>query len=303
MILLSLCIPTNGIIEWVFPVLDKIYSQKADTDLFEVIVTDNGENQEFYNRMTLYSKDKPNLVYKKTKAPMFENQIEALRLASGQYLKFINHRSIMEPGSLRWMIELVCETMQEKPIMYLSNGALKYSSRRTYSDFDGFVCGLREYASWTTGVGVWRTDFNNISVDKAYNKISPHSDVLFAVRKNRKYIIDDTIWSHDIDNSHIKKGRYDLYKAFGIEEISITLQLYIDGDICLNTLKCVIKAYENCVAGFYTEFNILHEPCSYIIDGFNDAMGVFLSKRRVLARAYMKLPGYIISLLFRRLKG
>ena len=45
--LLSLCIPTNGISEWVFPVLDSIYNQKVDDSLFEVIVTDNGNNEQF----------------------------------------------------------------------------------------------------------------------------------------------------------------------------------------------------------------------------------------------------------------
>lgn len=42
--LLSICIPTNGIVEWVIPVLKSIYSQKADNSLFEVVVTDNGNS-------------------------------------------------------------------------------------------------------------------------------------------------------------------------------------------------------------------------------------------------------------------
>ena len=38
--LLSLCIATNGVSEWVFPVLDSIYSQEVDQSLYEVVVTD-----------------------------------------------------------------------------------------------------------------------------------------------------------------------------------------------------------------------------------------------------------------------
>ena len=46
--LLSLCIPTNGIIELIFPVLESIYSQNdVDSSLFEVVVMDNGDNREF----------------------------------------------------------------------------------------------------------------------------------------------------------------------------------------------------------------------------------------------------------------
>ena len=39
---LTICIPTNGIVEWVFPVLDSIF-QQDDVNLsrYEVVVTDN----------------------------------------------------------------------------------------------------------------------------------------------------------------------------------------------------------------------------------------------------------------------
>lgn len=298
---LSLCIPTNGIIEWVFPVLDAIYDQNVDPALWEVIVTDNGDNAEFFKRMTKYAASHANLIYKKTDAFLFENQIEALRLASGEYLKFLNHRSLLEPGAILWLIQLVKETLNDKPVMYLSNGALKYRERQIYDSFDGFVRGLREFASWTTGVGVWKSDFDKIPLDWKYNRISPHSDVLFWERHRDKYLIDDKVWSHDIDSSHVKKGKYDLYRAFGCEEIMVTLNLLNDGDICADTLKYVIKCYEKYVAGLYLRFNILRKPCSYSLDGFDDAMGIFLSKRRVLLMAYMRIPKMIVVNVCRKL--
>lgn len=299
---LSLCLPTNGIAEWVFPVLDAIYMQDVSAEEFEVVVTDNGDNEEFYEQMNTYSKRHDNLIYKRTGAFLFENQIEALRLANGEYLKFMNHRSVLEPGAIQWMIELVKETVHEKPIIYLSNGALNSKKRCVYDNFDGFVRGLREYASWTTGVGVWKCDFDKIPENFVYNKISPHSDVLFAERHRNKYIIDDTVWSHEIDSDQSKKGKYDLYKAFGCEEITITLHLYIDGDISADTLKYVIKSYEKCLAMFYLNFSILHKPCSYILDGFDDAMGIFMSKSRVLAKAYAGLPRMIINKVAHKFK-
>ena len=100
MIYLSLCIPTNGISEWVFPVLDRIFSQNVDSRLYEVIVTNNGQNEDFHFAMNEYAQQHENLIYRQTDAYMFENQIEALRLASGQYLKFVNHRSLLEPGTI-----------------------------------------------------------------------------------------------------------------------------------------------------------------------------------------------------------
>lgn len=299
---LSLCLPTNGIIEWVFPVLDAIFQQDANINEYEVVVTDNGDNKEFFEQMEKYAENQSNLVYKKTKAFLFENQIESLKLATGEYLKFMNHRSILEPGSIQWMIDMIKETMDKKPVIYLSNGTLKSQKKQAYDSFDGFVKGLGHYASWTTGVGVWKSDFERIPADYEYNKISPHSDVLFAERQKEKYIIDDRTWSHDIDTSHTKKGKYDLYKAFGVEEIAITLQLYIDGDISARTLKHVIRAYENLVADFYLSFNILHSSCSYMLDSFDDVMGIFLRKKRVLFIAYLKIPMRLADKVYRKLR-
>lgn len=299
---LSICMPTNGVIEWVFPVLDKVYEQEIDTDLYEVIVTDNGNSQDFFEQMSIYADKHSNLIYRKTNAFLFENQIEALRLGTGEYLKFLNHRSVLEPGALQWMIDLIKETINEKPVIFLSNGALQTGKRYEYDSFDGFVCGLKEYASWTTGVGVWRSDFEKIPNDKVYNKISPHSDVLFAERHRGKYIIDDHCWSHEIDTDHSKKGKYDLYKAFGVEELTVTLNLYIDGDITSNTFKKVKKAYRKCLSGMYRQFNVLKKPCSYVLDNFNDAMGIFFNKWTVLVCAYLGIPKMIAIRLFHTMK-
>lgn len=303
MVYLSLCIPTNGVSEWVFPVLEAIYAQDVDRSLFEVVVTDNGDNGDFKEKMKAFVGKYDNLVYKETRAFLFENQIEALRLARGEFLKFLNHRSLLEDGALEWMIGLVKEFMAEKPVVYLSDGALGLAKRAEYGTFDGFVAGLKRYASWTTGVGVWKEDFEKIPANWVYNKISPHSDVLFFERKRSKYVIDDKKWCHDIDHSHKNKGKYDLYKAFAVEEISITLSLYVNGDISSKTLKEVIGDYKAFVSWCYSEFNILHRPCSYNIDGFDEAMGVFMQKRDVLLKAYVRIMRDAIKAPFKWMKN
>ena len=285
--LLSLCLPTNGISEWVFPVLDAVYSQNVDNSLFEVVVTDNGNNEEFSVRIEAYKQRKKNLVYKKTAAFLFENQIEALRIANGEYLKFLNHRAVLEDGALQWMLDFIGEYRKEKPVIYLSNGALKLKKDLETDSFDEFVKGLREYASWTTGVGVWKEDFEKIPADKVYNKISPHSDVLFAERHKSKYVIADKAWSHELDTNHSKKGGYDLYKAFGIEELSITLGLYLDGDISIQTLQYVKNAYEKLLVNFYRDFSILKRPCSYNLKSFNDCISLFFDTKKIKREAWI----------------
>ena len=91
-LMVSLVVPTNGVIEWVFPVLDSIYQDEPEHSRFEVIVTDNGDNEEFQRQMESYCARYDNLIYRKTQAKQFLNQVEAFKLASGRLIKFVNHR-------------------------------------------------------------------------------------------------------------------------------------------------------------------------------------------------------------------
>ena len=159
--IISLCLPTNGVKEWVFPVLDSIYSQNIDNDLFEVIVTNNGTNVEFDLLMQDYARKHNNLLYRRNTSYMFYNQLEALQLASGKYLKFVNHRGLFAEGALQRMLDVVVSNEEDKPVIYFSNGVLE-KDYYELKNFDEFVSCLRRYVSWTTGVGIWKTDYDKI---------------------------------------------------------------------------------------------------------------------------------------------
>ena len=295
-ILLSLCIPTNGICEWVFPVLDSIYSQSDDMTSVEVVVTDNGHNKEFSERMTSYAEEHMHLYYKKTDAHLFDNQIEALKLAQGAYLKFVNHRTKLLPGSLARMIAIISENIEDKPAIYWANGVLKKKECNIVcSDFDCFVRNLGRYASWTTGVGIWREDFYKIDKHVKYNPISPHSAVLFSERRKNQYIINNEVLLQEIDTDQSKKGTYDLFKAFAVFEPAITLELLQDGDISAETFKIVKKDYEKFLCELYLDFCVFKSPCSYQLDGFKDAMGIFYNKYTIILGAALGVPRRILK--------
>lgn len=275
--IVSLCMPTNGMIEWVFPVLDSIYEQGVDSKLYEIVVTNNGNNEEFHVKMLDYAKKHENLIYSKNDAYMFYNQLEALKLASGKYLKLINHRGIFQKGALQHIIDVVIRNDITKPVIYFSSGALDKDIYRLNS-FDEFVRELKRYASWTTGVGIWREDYEKIPKGVKVDKISPHSCILFSERNKKEYLIDNYKFEEDIVYDHSKKGTYDLFKAFAVEEFTITLNLYIDGDISARTLKAVKSDYRRFVAALYWQFVVKREPCSYDLTGFDDSMGIYFTK-------------------------
>lgn len=281
---LSLCLPTNGVIEWVFPVLDSIYNQNVDESLFEVIVTNNGGNHNFHEMMLEYAQNHKNLIYRKTNAYMFYNQLEALKLATGQYLKLINHRATLTHGSIHKMIQIINENKELKPVMYFSNGVL--SQDYILENFDKFVYHLGKFASWTTGVGIWKQDYDHLPDDVKIDKISPHSCILFANRDKKSYKIYNYIFCKEIVTDHSKKGTYDLFKAFAVEELTITQNLFIDGDITASTLKKIKRDYKLFVVDLYWDFVIRHKPCSYDLSGFDDAMGIYFNKYEIVLLAY-----------------
>ncbi|MGM9958609.1 MAG: hypothetical protein ACI32B_05105 [Erysipelotrichaceae bacterium] len=294
--IVSLCLPTNGVIEWVFPVLDSIYNQGVDESLFEVIVTNNGDNAVFHEKMLEYAKNKGNLIYKRNSAFMFENQLEALKLGSAEYLKLINHRAVFNKNTLKEIISILNKYRHDKPAIYFSNGTIKDC---VLNSFDSYVKTLGIYASWTTGVGIWKTDYDRIPKNIKFDKISPHSCILFSERKKDKYVISSLTFCKQIDTGHSKKGNYDLFKAFGVEELSITQNLYIDGDISADTLKSVKKDYKEFLQDCYLKFIIRKCPCSYDLTGFNDAMGIYYTKFSIISGAYFLAVKKVLKKILR----
>ena len=218
-VLVSLCMPTNGVSEWVFPVLDSIYMQNCDDSLYEVVITDNGSNIEFKNKIKDYLKQYSNLIYVETDALPFLNEIEAYKNANGELIKFVNHRTKLLPGTLKKLIDFSKSNINSKPIIYYSNGILKKAKEIfKYNSFDEFVKNLSYYSSWSTGMAMWKSDLKDILNNSLnYNELFPHTNILFFTQNRKEYIINNTIIFDEIPQGKIPKGNYDIFFAFGIE--------------------------------------------------------------------------------------
>lgn len=136
--LVTLCIPTNGVPEWCQPVFESIYQQDVDEKLFQVVVTDNGDNQEFKKIAHQYQIDHKNFVYQETEAQGFLNQIESFKLAEGKLVKFLNHRNCLEPGALDYFINYA-KHGDEDTVVYFSEGNLHRKNVVKDDSFDSFV--------------------------------------------------------------------------------------------------------------------------------------------------------------------
>lgn len=278
---ISLCIPTNGVVEWVCPVLDSIFRQNVDASLFEVIVTDNGSNEAF--RETIVRDYLPrfsNLVYEKTTAPLFLNEIEAYKRAKGLLIKFINHRTMLVPGALEKLVTFARENAEEKPIAYFSNGVIENLQQEcvVYSSFDLFVKNLSYWSSWSTGMTFWKSDFDKLPEDAVFNYLFPHTTILFQIRERGQYMIDNTIIMDEIPVHTKPKGKYDLFYAFAVEYPGILLDLLRAGDITADTFQSVKKDNLEFISRQYYYYVIRKKPCSYDLSSYNTSIRIFYSK-------------------------
>ena len=152
--LLSICIPTNGVSRWVVPNVRQIYSLGTDNDIFEVVVADNAPNDEMDAAMAEFSKYS-NFRYVKTKAEGFYNIIENFVQAKGDFMIKINHRCLMQKGSIEKIYQIGCEYIDKKPLIFLSNGNLQKGSRMEFNSFDGFLQELSYWSSLSEGLFFW----------------------------------------------------------------------------------------------------------------------------------------------------
>ncbi len=289
---ISLCIPTNGIDDFIFEVLDSICSQNVSCNIYEVIIMDNGNNNHFKKKIKEYVKDKANFYYYETAAELFMGEIEAYKKARGRFIKFINHRTKLMPGTLKHYLDVVEKYSNQKSIIYFSNGVLNKNMIMNIKCFDDMIYNLSYWSSWSTGMGIWKEDFWKIvnSEDTHINYLFPHTSILFAIYKNREYVIDDVELLQELRSENIQKGNYDLFHAFCVEYPSILCDLYRNKYITAKTLKKVLDDNLNLIAFFYRGFVTFRKKTSYCLDGYDDATDIFYTKAQVEERIF-KLYG------------
>ena len=300
--IISLCIPTNGVIEWIFPVLESIYSQGISNDLFEVVICDNGNNGDFFKRIQEYKAIHNNLIYEKTTAPLFLSEPETYKLANGYFIKFINHRTKLTEGALQYFIDFAQKHIndEEKPIIYFSNGFLKLKkSIMEFSNFSDFIENLKIYSTWSTGMGFWKEDFEKlISGNVTFNELFPHITILFSERLRKRYIIDNTKFHIEIPQGKKPKGNYDLFYAFAVEYPSILVDLVVSGDLKTEAFLSLKKEVLKFCSNLAVDYFIFRKYCSYDLSSFDKSMKVFFSMKDVYFSIFMLSIRRVLVKLF-----
>jgi len=220
-ILLSICIPTDGSINWVLPVIDAIYKHNTvSLDSFEVVVTDNGENSRLGDALQFFKYK--NLRYIKTEEIGFFNLIRALKEGKGILRKMLNHRSVLLPGIINNWIEICKIYCNTKPVLYFLDGNIKGNQIIDCENIDKFIDKMSVWCSWSAGISVWDKDIpklNNIQI----NPMFPNSSLLFNLNENARYIIINEKYQNMLDETG--KGGYKLFETFGTTFLDMLFDL------------------------------------------------------------------------------
>lgn len=247
--ILSICLPTNGVVEWVIPTLESIYAQNVDFSLFEVVITDNGEDSRLGEALKDYKY--PNLVYIQTKDKGFLNLVTCLQKGNGLFNKMLNHRMMLKPGMLQKMIDVVNQNKDSKPVLYFLNGCLNLQEFKVCENLNDFVYNMHFWVSWSAGIGFWDTDLPTLSQIEP-NEMFPNTSLLFEHRLDSEYVIWNGSYGQMQDESG--KGGYDLFHTFGVVLNDLIVELQQKRRISISVMKRFRRKLAKFLSGlYYTE--------------------------------------------------
>lgn len=294
--ILSLCIPTNGAVEWILPVIESIYSQGCDNEKFEVVITDNGKDSQlpgYIDKM-----EYPNLRYKQTTDEGFLNLVTCLKEGNGLFSKMINHRSVLVDGSIQKMVDLIERYKESQPIIYCASGMISKPEIVECEDLNEFVHNLSYWCSWSAGIGFWKNDLPQI--DKVrINEMFPNASLLFEVRQESRYVIWNYPYQTMADDAG--KGGYDLFETFGVNLLDIFNDLRIRGRISLEVFVEVKKDLYGFLRGLFFNEVVMPTKHTFILNNVEKSMSVYYGHyyyKKMVVWGHIKRPFVYVRRFF-----
>ncbi len=298
--LLSICIPTNGVVDWVVPVINSIYEQKVDNSLFEVVVSDNGENNNLEEAVKNFNYK--NFYYYRSCSKGFENQIDAFEHCNGLFCKMLNHRSKLLPGSIESLLSIVEKYKNTKPIIYCAEGHAKGGEFIECANIDEFVSALGVWSSWSAGTGVWLEDIKNIRKKRIDNLFS-HMVFLFELREKSDYVIWNGTYVQEASDRG--KGGYDVFYAFCVRFLDLLTDLRQKGRIKIKTFIAVKKELISFVSGIYCNEVVFSPQHTFIIRNIQESISVYFGNYyyyKIILMAWLKTPLLFCKRFVRRFR-
>lgn len=299
--LLSICIPTNGVSRWVVPNVRQIYSLGSDNSIFEVVVADNDPNEDIEKAMEEFSVY-PNFRYVKTKAKGFYNIIENFVQAKGDFMIKINHRCLMQKGSIEKIYKIGCEYIEKKPLIFLSNGNLQKGCRMEFESFDGYLQELTYFSSLSEGLFFWKEDIEKVPEIK-FAPMSPNVSLMFNSKTKTSFVIDDFRFGEAQDSSG--KYGYDVFYTFAVLYLDLVNQVRIEGYLSRDGFIKIKNDLAKWFRDIYLDMDVLGNNGNYVLKDIKQDLSVYYTKdeyyRMIMYARCILLPKYYLYAVVRKI--
>lgn len=301
--ILSLCIPTNGAVEWILPVLESIYSQGYNNEKFEVVITDNGKDSQLPEHIA--KMEYPNLRYRQTSDEGFLNLVTCLKDGKGQFCKMINHRSVMIPGSIAEIVDVVEKYKDTQPIIYCADGNAKVNSECfECENLNSFILHLSYWCTWSAGIGFWQKDISNIDKIELL-AIMPNISMICDIRQESNYVIYNKKYQQMADDAG--KGGYDVFLTFGVTVLDYLSAQRAKGRITIKTFISVKKDMYGFLSNLYFNEVVMPTKHTFVLHNIADSLEVYYGRyyyRKMVLSAYLRVPFSFIKMAIQKfLKG
>jgi len=268
MIYLSICIPTKNRLDYIKTTINSIIDDDVDNSLFQIIISDNSDNDHTEKYAKELQANGYNIKYYRNPVSGFYNSIQALRLGDGELLKLHNDYSAFKRGKFKSLLEYAVKHVEIKPILFFTNGELKYSKKTICCDsLDDFVSHASYLITWSSSFAIWREQLQKLrSEPQDVDEMFPHTSVLLQTN-NKKYCIVDEILFENINVT--KKGGYNIFYNFCILFLNILYEKVKENTITKKTFQKVKRDmyYRFVIIWYYR--TIIDKKRNYTFDNTN----------------------------------
>lgn len=246
-----------------------------ETDNIEIVISDNASNDETSIIVKKYLCEYPNKIkYNRNQDNLKARNVEiALSLGTGVFRKLANDNILYSEETLSFLIRLVKENSQTRPLLFFPNGSIKMkSSQIEIETVEEFLLTVSYFATWIGAFGMWEEQLEFLYIFSDYYKTEiPQVKLIYEFLKHnpKSLIVNDVLF---IMNPIKFKSNYDLFKIFGYNYINILKEFssnisnrYIENEKkrvlfgfilpnyldlgkrmipCNNSFKCLFKTYK-----------------------------------------------------------
>lgn len=222
--LVSICVPTKDRVLYLKETLDSIVNDNVNPELYEIVISDNSDDNETKLLADQYLSAGINVVYYKNSEKGFYNSIQALKLGNGDFLKLHNDYTKFKPGAFQSFVNMVEQNRNNKPQTLFTDGNLKKKVAIFSDGFDKFIRDSSYWNTWSSAFSIWKDDFDQLNTDKDFlDDQFPHTSLLFQLKNKKSFLVDDVMY---FSNSVVsKKGGYNIFYNFCVIYIEMLQEL------------------------------------------------------------------------------